>query len=112
MPDKAWKRAERTVAKDLGTTRASPFRRPGPDVETSWVVVEVKWRKHLPKWLTDGMAQAKRYAKLKKLPILLLKEGGEQGALVVMNYEDFKAWFGDFQKHQDQAVGEKKGDKP
>lgn len=66
------------------------------DVETSSVIVEVKSREELPKWLKDAVAQARSYNKDgSKLPIVCLKEKGKQGFLVVIYSYDFRQWFGD-----------------
>jgi len=66
------------------------------DFETDNVVGEVKSRVKLPKWLTDAVAQVRGYNLLgNKLPILCLKQRGEQGFLVVIHSHDFREWFGD-----------------
>jgi len=93
---KAWKNLERTAAKALGgtrNTRGGDFGKSAPDVEHSLFSIECKYRKSLPILLRQGLEQARAYD-LKKPPLLVLKEKGKHGALVVLKLADFEDLFG------------------
>jgi len=62
-----------------------------PDIDHPYFTVEVKYRKKLPRLLTEGLEQAHSYD-LNKIPLLFLKERYMRGGLVVMKAEDFKRW--------------------
>jgi len=49
--------------------------------------------KQLPKLLTEGIAQAAGYDKA-KIPVLVVKERYQHGALVVLTLKDFEDLFG------------------
>ena len=97
MSDKAWKRAERMVAKRLGGRRVGNSGRNTEDVFHDWLSVEVKERRELPLWLQAAMAQAWHNAPSGHLPLVVLHELGQRhdGDLVVLRLADFEAWFGD-----------------
>lgn len=97
MGEKRWKRSERDIARSFGTERVLEKGRDVPDFETDTMVGEVKSRKTLPKWLTEAVTQARRYAQPlnSKLPVLCLKEKGMRGFLVVIHSDDFVDWYGD-----------------
>lgn len=69
-----WDRAE--VAPDIDLPEHSPF------------VVECKYRKELPALLADGLLQAAKYDE-DKIPLLVVKERGQPGALAVLRLADF-----------------------
>lgn len=91
--DKPWKRAERRVAQLLGGRRNPVGNEGKPDVESQWLSVEVKYRARLPQWWTDALTLARRRAKTSQLGILVLRERGKPGGLVIMTLSDFKEWF-------------------
>lgn len=88
-----WKNHERKTAKKLGGirhTRAGNFSESAPDVdmpEDSRFVVECKYRKELPKLVTDGLAQASSY-KTGKIPLLVMKQHGMRGEIVALKLDD------------------------
>lgn len=97
MGEKRWKRDERNIARTFDTERVLEKGRGVPDFETDFVIGEVKSRKALPKWLTEAVAQARRYAQPfdDKLPVLCLKAKGMRGFLVVIHSDDFTDWYGE-----------------
>src|SRR5579883_356937 len=101
MPDRAWKKTERIVAQRLGGVRLPVNGRGNqPDVRHPWLAIEVKHRRTLPRWLKDGVIQARRAAASasigQQLPIVVLHEHGSPHAddLVVLRLDDFEAWLG------------------
>lgn len=89
-----WKALERLAAAALGGQRHIRWNRfeRAADIdlpaEGPAIVVECKYRKRLPKLLADGLAQAAGYAP-GKAPVLVIKERGQAGALVVLRLADF-----------------------
>jgi hypothetical protein len=69
-----------------------------PDIITDHLVVEVKDRARLPRWLLRGLAQARAYEGGKRLPILIAHERGQRhdNDLVVIAFKDFIEYFGTF----------------
>ena len=93
----AWKSLERQIARAIGgqrNKRGGDFSQSLPDVESEALVIECKYRKSLPQWLKDALAQAKRYAHDERFPAVVLKERYQHGAIVVMSLDDFVDWFG------------------
>ena len=101
MPDKQWKHTERRIAREFGGKRTGPGRPNDPDIRTSWLSIEVKERKKLPKWLKEAIILAQGKAYPGQLGIVVLHETGLRDDIVVMLGSDFLDWFG----------GEKKGGK-
>ena len=97
MTDRAWKRAERAVAKRLGGQRVGNSGRNTQDVSHEWLSIEVKTRKLLPAWLRGALQQARANAPADRLPVAILHQIGirHDDDLVVMTMADFQAWFGD-----------------
>ena len=91
MTDKAWKAAERAIAKVLGGQRVGCTGEATPDVEHAWLAAEVKTRATFPSWLTLAMVQAGRNAAKDKLPIVVLHQKGwnHDDDLVLMRLADF-----------------------
>lgn len=86
-----WKRLEKTTAVAMGgkrVLRGADFSRSAPDVEMEGFSVECKYRKNLPKLLLEGLAQAQKYAP-EKIPLLVVKQRYQRGALVVLRLDDF-----------------------
>ena len=100
MSNAAWKDLERNTAKALGgkrNQRGADFSQSCPDVEHPLFTVEVKYRKALPRLLRLGLEQAQRYSSTKP-PLLVVKERGQRGALVVLRLTDFVDLFGPLQE--------------
>jgi len=98
----AWKDLERRAARVLGghrNKRGGDFGQSMADVEHPLLSVECKYRKHLPKLLTDGIAHAASYDK-SKTPLLVVKERYQHGALVVHTLKDFENLFGKIRESQ------------
>jgi len=93
----SWKQVERAIAKRLGGKRVGCTGQATPDVVTDWLSIEVKSRKALPKWLWEGIEQARRGCREDQLAILVLHEKGEHhdNDLVILRLADFEGWFGD-----------------
>ena len=100
MSNAAWKQAEKQAARVLGgkrNQRGADFSQSCPDVEHPLFTVEVKYRKALPRLLRLGLEQAQRYSSTKP-PLLVVKERGQRGALVVLRLADFVDLFGPLQE--------------
>ena len=98
MPDKPWKRTERTIAALLGGQRLPVSGRGDrPDVQHPWLAVEVKHRRTLPQWLLDALRQAEQAATPEQLPVVVLHQRGQRYAdsLVVVRLKAFREWFGE-----------------
>jgi hypothetical protein len=91
----SWKRDERRVAAAVGGQRLGPGT-DRADVRAQGLCCEVKRRAALPKWLTEAVQQARRYAGEYDLPIAVIHQAGERiaNALVVMRLADFQDWHG------------------
>lgn len=94
MPDTNWKRAERREARAFGTTRIGPTGRLGPDAVTEWLVIQVKHRKTLPKWMGDALRLIRSQAGPGQLGIVVAHEQGDRDSWVIMSRKDFVDWFG------------------
>ncbi len=88
----AWKSLERQVARKLAARRNPNNGRPQADVESPDLVAECKYRKALPGWLKEALAQARSQAK-GRLPIVVLKERYSREAIVLMALSDFEKRF-------------------
>lgn len=100
MPKTDWKKAERRVAGILGGKRVpitGRTRGSTPDVEHSWLSIEVKHWAKLPGWILDALAQAEASVRGNQLPVAILHEKGKRydDSLIVMRLSEFKEWFGD-----------------
>ncbi len=97
MSDATWKQSERAIARRLNGRRTGPSGRSGPDVESSWLRVEVKTRRHLPNWLFWALRQARFGCPDDRLAVVVLHQIGQHHAddLVLLTLGDFQAWFGD-----------------
>ena len=96
----AWKDLERSTARVLGgqrNSRGGDFSQSMADVEHPLLSIEAKYRAKLPRLLVDGMAQAAGYDKA-KIPVLVVKERYQRGALVVLRLKDFEDLFGDIRE--------------
>lgn len=87
-----WKKIERKVAKKLGGTRnplsGSHGKHTSGDVIHPVFYIECKYRKNLA--VATIFNEVKTNAKKeKKIPILILKEKGKTGELVVLTLDDF-----------------------
>lgn len=90
-----WKSLERTAAKKLGGTRivrGNNFSESLLDVEHPWLSIDAKWRQAIAvvTWYRKLCKDSdKIYGKGKKVPVLILKEKGMRGELIVIDIEDF-----------------------
>ena len=90
-----WKALERTAAKKLGGTRivrGDNYSQSMLDVEHPWLSIDAKWRSSLAtaKWFKKLQKDSdKIYGKGNKIPILVIKEKGMRGELVIISLEDF-----------------------
>ena len=105
--DKTWKKFERDIARELcdigdiaervpvtGRTRGS-----APDIDSLFFSIECKYRKSIPQWIKEGMAQAVASSSVMwegdrmKTPVLFIKEKGSKigDTLVVFRLEDIKS---------------------
>lgn len=92
--DKTWKKVERRIARAHGTTRIGPTGRPGPDVVSGWLAIQVKHRKVLPQWMGDALRTIRAQANPGQLGIVITHESGSRDSWVIMSHRDFLDWFG------------------
>jgi len=98
--DKVWKKFERWVGEFLtelgdnadrvpitGRTRGS-----APDVTSNHLSIECKYRKNIPIWIKDAMAQAVASSRDNKVPVVFIKEKGASfdDTLIVFRAKDFR----------------------
>jgi len=99
MPNTTWKQVERRVARTLGGQRVGcNSDRGGPDVvvgDPPFLLVQVKHRRSLPRWVKSALASVRRSAGPDRLGIVVLHEHQARNSLVVMNLADFRDWFGE-----------------
>ena len=98
MPDRAWKKQERSVAALLGGVRLPNNGRGQPDVRCpDGLACQVKTRTALPRWLTEAVAQAERDAAAGELSVVVLcavSQGKRTRRLLVVDIETLMAWPG------------------
>lgn len=90
----AWKELERTVAKKLGgkrIVRGNDFSQTLLDIEHPFWAIDCKWRSSLATvtWYKKLVKDTKKLYGDTKIPILVIKEKGMIGELVVIGLEDF-----------------------
>jgi hypothetical protein len=96
MPEKAWKRCERVIAKYIGGTRVpvtGRSRGDAPDIEHNWLSPEIKYTSgSLPKKWFEARAQAEASSKPRQLPVQIWVEKGMSAgdAFVMMRLSDFR----------------------
>lgn len=93
-----WKRAERHVARMLGTGRIPNSGHAQPDIVAGPFAIEHKCRATLPQWLLDAVLQAERNAGAGQTPLVVLTmprgRGRQPVRLVVMRFADWVDWHG------------------
>lgn len=98
MAEALWKQTQRRIAKSLGGSVTARTGYKGGDVETDWLVVEVKHRRVLPEWIVEAVEHARASADHVHLGIAVLHAKGARDDLVVLRLKDFRTWFGEFDK--------------
>ncbi len=99
--DKTWKKFERWVGEfltDLGDSSArvpitGRTRGSAPDVTSDQLSIECKYKKAIPNWIKDAMAQAVASARDGKTPVVFIKEKGASldETLIIFRAKDFRA---------------------
>ena len=98
MPEKLWKKIERAFCRFFGTERYLQKGKNVPDGMTEHLIIEVKHRKQLPKWIYEawnGLLD-KREAAIDddkiRLPLLCLHKKGDgiPESLVITSAAHFK----------------------
>lgn len=95
MHSDAWKDLEKFVAKKFGGTRllrGNDFCVSQLDVEHEWMALDAKWRSSLATvtWFKKLVKDNEKiYGKGKKIPVLVIKQKGMRGALVVIDIDDY-----------------------
>lgn len=91
--DKGWKKAERRMARDVGTERKPcDGSRAGADWEDGIACYQLKVRKSIPGWLWNWIWGIQGTARLRsKAGLLILKKPGQLDceALVVLSWADW-----------------------
>jgi len=93
-----WKKFERDIAAALTKIGDRAQRIPvtgrvrgsAPDVSSDMFSIECKYRKEIPLWIKDAMAQAIASSEDGKVPVVFLKEKQKklEDTLVIMRLED------------------------
>lgn len=100
-----WKQLEKTAAQKLGgkrLVRGNNFSESMLDVEHEWLAIDAKWRSSLAtaKWFKKLVKDNEKiYGKGRKVPILVIKEKGMRGELVVIDLDDFITVVNDAKYH-------------
>lgn len=99
--DKAWKKFERKIAEELTQLGDNAERIPvtgrtrgyAPDIKSDVFSIECKYRKSVPKWIKDAMAQAVASSDGVKTPIVFLKEKSAviDDTFIILRLGDLKA---------------------
>lgn len=90
-----WKALERTAARKLGGVRiirGDNYSQSLLDVEHDWMAIDAKWRSSLAttKWFKKLVKDNEKiYGKGRKIPVLVIKEKGMHGELIVIGLDDF-----------------------
>ena len=97
--DKTWKKFERWVGSFSSELGDQALRVPvtgrtrgdSPDVTSDYLSVECKYRKQIPLWIKDAMAQAVASSRKGKTPVVFLKEKGVSfdETLIIFRAKDF-----------------------
>lgn len=91
MADKGWKKAERRMARDVGSERIPVTgERHGADFEDGIASYQLKVRRAIPGWLWTWLSGIQGHAKAKgKAGVLVLKHPRQQDedALVVLSWK-------------------------
>lgn len=86
-----WQRGEKRAAEAFGLNRNQrmSYGESGPDLsEHPYLGLEVKTRKKIPKFWTDGLQQAKGYWP-DKIPALVVFEKGKHQGTITIRVDDF-----------------------
>jgi hypothetical protein len=90
-----WKALEKKAAQKLGgerLTRGDDFSQSILDVEHNWLAIDCKWRTSLATvtWFKKLVKDNEKiYGRGRKVPVLVIKEKGMRGELVVIEIDDF-----------------------
>ena len=97
--DKPWKKFERWVGSFLSELGDQALRVPvtgrtrgdSPDGTSDYLSIECKYRKQIPLWIKDAMAQAVASSRKGKTPVVFLKEKGVSfdETLIIFRAKDF-----------------------
>lgn len=92
-PDKAWKRLERDTAKQIGGKRTWWL---SADTKGPRMSIECKYRKELPQYLKDWVAQAEANAEVGEFAAVRLREKHKRKTYLICDWDTFLEWFGNF----------------
>jgi len=98
-----WKAVEKRIAARLGGQRTSQLGKSTPDITTSWLVCEVKYRRKLPQWIMQALRQARSVASESQLGIVVLQERYARDGLVVCSLRDWVDWFGGLKEEEGEV---------
>ena len=97
--DKTWKKFERWVGSFLSELGDQALRVPvtgrtrggSPEVTRDYLSIQCKYRKQIPLWIKDAMAQAIASSREGKTPVVFLKEKGSsfEDTLIIFRAKDF-----------------------
>lgn len=94
MPEKPWKRTQRTIARSVGGKRLISLGASGPNVVSDNLVLEVRLRKELPRWIVEGVEKARRFTTRWRLGGLVMREEATGAEYIVLRLSDYLAWHG------------------
>jgi hypothetical protein len=110
VPEAAWKRHERAVARLLGGERQPNTGKRAPDVLSPTWSVEVKTRRSLPQWLLAAISQAEVGAQATgRRPLVVLVHAPGQGRkarrYALMPLETLVSWRDDGARKRAEKCG-------
>jgi hypothetical protein len=101
MADKAWKRSERVMAKDVGCQRIPVTgERHGADFRTALFAYQLKVRRVIPQWLFTWLSGICTTAAPNRVGVLVLNRPQQprRDAIVILRWSDWVDLHGDHQE--------------
>ena len=92
MAEKPWKRAEQEIADLVGGYRVTSKGIEAPDVVCDTLVLKVRLRKELPRWIVVGAEEARCLTPRFKLGGMVIVEGGTGDKYLVLRLSDYLDW--------------------
>lgn len=92
MPEKPWKRAEQEIADLVGGYRVTSKGIEAPDVVCDTLVLKVRLRKELPRWIVEGVEKVRRLAPRYRLGGMVMVENETGAKYLILRLSDYLAW--------------------
>lgn len=92
MPEKPWKRAKREIADLVGGHQVLWASYEAPDVASDTLVLNVKLRLQLPRWIVEEVEKARHLTPGYKLGGMVMMQGSTGDKYLVLRLSDYLAW--------------------